>query len=47
MVENRGGDTDGTTCLVNLAVYVVLMEDAGNGHHHMTPAFVAVDYGKL
>lgn len=46
-LRTAGGDTDSTSCLVNIAVCVVLMEETGNGHHHMTPTFVAVRYGKL
>ena len=42
-----GGNTDGTSYLVSVAVCVVLMEETGNSHHHMPPTFVVVHYGKL
>lgn len=46
-VRAAGAGTDGTTCLVNIAVCVALMDEVGNGHHHVISTFVAVDYGKL
>ena len=46
-VRTAGAGTDGTTCLVNIAMGVVLMEEAGNGHHHVISTFVALHYGKL
>lgn len=41
------GGTESMVCLVNTVVCVVQTEQVGNGHHHMTPAFVAVSYGDL